>query len=700
MSEKRAMDGRHGALLRPHAPRVHGLRSRWGVYAAFWAAILIAPSLLAMDLNPEIQLSSGMALAREPELLVGPADSAFLVFVDGDQVRFASRPHENPGTLTVAAGSGTRARPSLTVGSGGLVTVGFEWTNGNADVFYAQNPGGPFGAPVPLGQEPEVERCPSLTSSLDSPDRQAVWVRDDLVAGPTLVVAFGLSAPQSVGPGDAPSSAITANGDLVVVYERAGDIFLRSGNGSLGAEVPVTSSASPESHPSIDTGPNGLARIVFERDGDIFFSQEQAGGGFSAPVNVSNSAAASTAPTIRVSTAGIPFVLYEEQGDLWLVVANGPTFGAPLNLTVSAEVETAAAFDVDSLGFVHVAYERGGEVYYRNNSTPPVAAFTTGSSVGELPFSVSFADQSTGVIESWLWDFGDGSTSTEQDPEHVYHATGFYSVSLTVSGPGGNDSVTVPNSVQVTPATRIMRIPSVSVIQGQTDVEIPILVNHLQPMQGFQVSMSWDCDVVDVFAATDANTTTALLTPEFYVVNIESAGCFMTAGVIYDSLPPADGRTLAPGQNQRILDIILNIDSLAPTNQVTVLDLANGLGSPFPISNIFIEAGGQSRSPFLIDGAVTVLPFALPLPTFFRRGDADRSNQVNVADAVFVLSFLFSNGPAFPCPDSADVNDNGSVDIADAIALLGFLFTGGAAPAYPFPSAGLDPTMDALGPCF
>jgi len=49
---------------------------------------------------------------------------------------------------------------------------------------------------------------------------------------------------------------------------------------------------------------------------------------------------------------------------------------------------------------------------------------------------VKFIDQSNdtdGTIESWLWDFGDGETSTEQNPEHRYTKFGVYSVTLTVT---------------------------------------------------------------------------------------------------------------------------------------------------------------------------------------------------------------------------------------------------------------------------
>lgn len=50
---------------------------------------------------------------------------------------------------------------------------------------------------------------------------------------------------------------------------------------------------------------------------------------------------------------------------------------------------------------------------------------------------VAFKDQSIGKIDSWHWDFGDGKTSTKQNPEHTYRAPGHYVVVLDITGPAG-----------------------------------------------------------------------------------------------------------------------------------------------------------------------------------------------------------------------------------------------------------------------
>ncbi len=71
---------------------------------------------------------------------------------------------------------------------------------------------------------------------------------------------------------------------------------------------------------------------------------------------------------------------------------------------------------------------------------PPVAAFQGSPRHGTAPLTVSFLDLSTGTVTGWSWDFGDGTTSTAQNPAHRYASTGTYTVTLTASGPGGNDA--------------------------------------------------------------------------------------------------------------------------------------------------------------------------------------------------------------------------------------------------------------------
>jgi PKD repeat protein len=84
-----------------------------------------------------------------------------------------------------------------------------------------------------------------------------------------------------------------------------------------------------------------------------------------------------------------------------------------------------------------------------SDTSAPVASFGPDANSGQVPFTVKFTDTSTGKVSSWNWDFGDGSTSTDQNPIHTYVAAGSYTVSLTATGPGGSNTATSAKPITV-----------------------------------------------------------------------------------------------------------------------------------------------------------------------------------------------------------------------------------------------------------
>jgi len=73
---------------------------------------------------------------------------------------------------------------------------------------------------------------------------------------------------------------------------------------------------------------------------------------------------------------------------------------------------------------------------------------------GYGPLTATFTDQSTttyGTLTSWLWSFGDGVTSTQQNPMHVYSHMGAYTVRLTTGTGVYTDTETKPGCVTVNP---------------------------------------------------------------------------------------------------------------------------------------------------------------------------------------------------------------------------------------------------------
>lgn len=75
--------------------------------------------------------------------------------------------------------------------------------------------------------------------------------------------------------------------------------------------------------------------------------------------------------------------------------------------------------------------------------TAPVADFSGTPVSGTTPLTVAFTDLSTGdAPTSWAWTFGDGGTSTAQNPSHVYASAGTYNVGLTATNSGGSNLAT------------------------------------------------------------------------------------------------------------------------------------------------------------------------------------------------------------------------------------------------------------------
>jgi PKD repeat protein len=92
------------------------------------------------------------------------------------------------------------------------------------------------------------------------------------------------------------------------------------------------------------------------------------------------------------------------------------------------------------------------------------ALFSASPTSGIAPLTVNFTDLSTagpgGAITAWAWDFGDGGTSTSQNPSHTFTAAGTYTVSLTVTSPDGTSSVShteivIAAGTNVSPSTAL-----------------------------------------------------------------------------------------------------------------------------------------------------------------------------------------------------------------------------------------------------
>ncbi|MGV8110099.1 PKD domain-containing protein [Methanospirillum sp.] len=78
------------------------------------------------------------------------------------------------------------------------------------------------------------------------------------------------------------------------------------------------------------------------------------------------------------------------------------------------------------------------------------ADFTGGPQSGPAPLAVSFADLSKGNPKTWVWEFGDGTTSIDQNPVHIYSAPGTYTVTLKIAKDSSTGMKERKNYISVT----------------------------------------------------------------------------------------------------------------------------------------------------------------------------------------------------------------------------------------------------------
>ena len=117
----------------------------------------------------------------------------------------------------------------------------------------------------------------------------------------------------------------------------------------------------------------------------------------------------------------------------------------------------------------------------------PVADFSGSPTSGTEPLNVNFTDLSTGSISSWSWTFGDGGSSTAQNPSHTYNSAGTFDVTLTVTGPGGSDGETKNGYITVNPCTN----PTANFSGSPTSGDYPLNVSFTNSSSG-ATSYNWN----------------------------------------------------------------------------------------------------------------------------------------------------------------------------------------------------------------
>ena len=122
-----------------------------------------------------------------------------------------------------------------------------------------------------------------------------------------------------------------------------------------------------------------------------------------------------------------------------------------------------------------------------NPTAPPNANFNATQTTAVCPGSVKFNDTSTDTPQSWLWNFGDGGTSTQQNPTHVYAQPGQYSVKLVVTNTLGSDSLLLTNYITITSFNLAVTATPDTICAGDT-VQLVATPSNSNAVSGYTLS--------------------------------------------------------------------------------------------------------------------------------------------------------------------------------------------------------------------
>ena len=199
---------------------------------------------------------------------------------------------------------------------------------------------------------------------------------------------------------------------------------------------------------------------------------------------------------------------------MWKIGALGVS--AQWNATVNVQATTAGSVDTDTGSVVTYTDFRGvndsiaiasRKLTVIVPNKPPIAALNFAPVTPFTKDTVQFTDKSSdpdGKVVGWKWNFGDGTTSTDQNPQHRYVRPGTYTVTLTVTDDRGAQSVPVSVVIKVknTPPTALF---TVDPKEPRSGVEANFDASGSNDLDGNIVSYAWDFNgdgVIDKMTTT------------------------------------------------------------------------------------------------------------------------------------------------------------------------------------------------------
>lgn len=278
--------------------------------------------------------------------------------------------------------------------------------------------------------------------------------------------------------------------------------------------------------------------------------------------------------------------------------------------------------------------------------------------IGEAPLTVNFTDSSTLSTPTWLWYFGDGDSSTLQNPVHEYVNPGAYDVSLTIETSYGSLTNTKPSYIVALADT--MKIDNV---EGPLNTTLEVTINAVNniALNRLQIPVEYDGPLSLKFEGyVIAGCRTAAFSTVDYI-NYDGTNKRLTL-----NMEAGSGPELEPG-NGPVVKLKFKIQSIGagdPTNYL----IMDGYGTYEP--RFYSEI--IDYPPELVTGSISYGGCCVGLTGNI---DCSTSEEPDITDITTLIDHLYLNRLDLCCPEEADCNGSGGEpDISDITRIIDYLY--------------------------
>ncbi|MFW6302534.1 MAG: PKD domain-containing protein, partial [Bacteroidales bacterium] len=252
---------------------------------------------------------------------------------------------------------------------------------------------------------------------------------------------------------------------------------------------------------------------------------------------------------------------------------------------------------------------------------PPTAAFSA-AETSNCNGIIQFQDESS-LAESWSWDFGDGNTSTLQNPLHTYDADGTYTVTLTVSNAHGSDDTTMTDYITIDMPDEPVIADEENCGAGSVTLSSTASgeVNWYDAETGGNL-LATGADYTDNYSATTTvYADNTIVNPQYYAGgktdNTGDGGYFTNTnqhGLIFDAYTDfviESVKVYADGAGDRSISLLDNTDTEIASTTVTIPDGESVVDLNFtvPAGTNYTLMGPESPNLYRNGGSGVDLPY-------------------------------------------------------------------------------------------